>query len=252
MEQNEPTANEKSASGVVAFEPIVQMRAHEYVADQLRRHIALGLVGGGEAFPPERELARLFEVGRSTIQQAMRLLETDHLVESRRGRAGGTFVVGPPRDEFGLQRLLAELRLNRREIEETLVYRGLVERASAQLAANEAGEQELDGIAACCEGMRNASSELEFHRQDTDFHLQIARASHNRLIAEGVERSRLILNSAILAQPESDMWHERLHREHDAILEALCAHDERRAVRAMDVHTKRAAQSVRAVIAALR
>ena len=60
----------------VSFDPIQQLRAHEYVAEQIRRHIALRLVGPGEALPSERELAAMFGVGRPTIQHAMRLLET--------------------------------------------------------------------------------------------------------------------------------------------------------------------------------
>ena len=72
----------------VEFEPIQQLRAHEYVAEQIRRHIALRLIRPGESLPSERELATLFGVGRPTIQQAMGLLEADHLVEARRGRRG--------------------------------------------------------------------------------------------------------------------------------------------------------------------
>jgi GntR family transcriptional regulator, transcriptional repressor for pyruvate dehydrogenase complex len=235
-----------------SFEPIAQLRAHEYVAEQLRRHIGLGLVAAGEAFPPERELARMFGVGRATIQHALRLLEADRLVESRRGRSGGTFVVGPPRDEHGIARLLLDLRLNRDKIDEALVFRSVVELAAVQLAAEHASADELEAIAESTRAMRDAESELEFHRHDTDFHLQIGRASGNALLAEGVERSRLLLNNAILAQPESEMWHGRIDREHDQILAALKARDRRRASRAMKIHLEHSEQGIRAVIAALR
>jgi len=236
----------------VEFEPIAQQRAHEYVAEQMRRHIGLGLVGAGEAFPPERELARLFGVGRATIQHALRLLEAEGLVESRRGRTGGTFVIGPPRDADGMARLLLDLRLSKQKVEEALVYRRVIELAGVKLAAERADAEELARITAAIEGMRAAETELDFHRHDTDFHLQIARASHNELLSEGVERSRLLLNDAILAQPESDMWHERIDREHTAIQAAIEAGDPKRASRAMKVHLEHSEQSVRAVIAALR
>jgi len=55
------------------FERIHQVRAHEYVAEQIRRHIALRLIKPGEALPAERELAGMFGVGRPTIQHALRL-----------------------------------------------------------------------------------------------------------------------------------------------------------------------------------
>jgi DNA-binding FadR family transcriptional regulator len=245
-------AEDEEAEHHVSFEPIAQLRAHEYVAEQLRRHIGLGLVAPGEAFPPERELARMFGVGRATIQHALRLLEADRLVESRRGRAGGTFVTGPPRDEQGIARLLLDLRLNREKIEEALVFRRVIETAAVRLAVEHADAAELEAIATSNQDMARAQSELEFHRHDTDFHLQIGRASHNSLLAEGVERSRLLLNDAILAQPESEMWHVRIDREHDGILAALQDRNEKRAVRAMNVHLEHSEQSIRAVVAALR
>ena len=79
----------------VPFERIDPPRAHEIVAEQIRRHVGLRLIGRGDALPPERELARTFGVGRATVQQALRELEADGLVVSRRGRHGGTFVMGP-------------------------------------------------------------------------------------------------------------------------------------------------------------
>src|SRR5579864_5986033 len=84
--------NGSDISTGVRFERIQQLRAHEYVAEQIRRHLSLRLIKPGEALPAERELATMFGVGRVTIQQALRLLEAAGLVEARRGRSGGTFV----------------------------------------------------------------------------------------------------------------------------------------------------------------
>jgi len=39
----------------VSFDPIQQLRAHEYVAEQIRRHIALRLVAPGESLPSEND-----------------------------------------------------------------------------------------------------------------------------------------------------------------------------------------------------
>jgi len=79
------------------------------------------------------------------------------------------------------------------------------------------------------------SAEFDYRGLDTAFQLQIARVSRNSLLEDGVERARLLLNDAILAQPESAAWHERVHREHESILAALRAHDPERAARAMDI-----------------
>jgi DNA-binding FadR family transcriptional regulator len=222
------------------------------VADQLRRHIGLGLVAAGETFPPERELARMFGVGRATIQYALRLLEAERLIESRRGRGGGTFVIGPQRDAQGLERLLFELHLNREEIQQALAFRRVVEAGAVRLTCEQARPEELDAIQAANEAMERAVSELEFHRADTEFHLLIAKASHNDLLYASVERARLLLNSAILAQPESELWHDRIIKEHKAIIRAVRDRSPQRATRAIGTHLTHSEQGIRALLAVLR
>ena len=91
------------------FAPIQQLRAHEYVAEQVQHHIALRLIGPGECLPSERELAATFGVGRPTVQHALRLLEAGRLVETRRGRNGGTFVAAPASDATALDDLMTRV-----------------------------------------------------------------------------------------------------------------------------------------------
>src|SRR5260370_39200733 len=81
--------NGSEISTGVRFERIQQLRAHEYVAEQIRRHISLRLIKPGESLPAERELAVIFGVGRPTIQHALRMLEATGLVEARRGPTRG-------------------------------------------------------------------------------------------------------------------------------------------------------------------
>src|SRR5437016_5026088 len=119
----------------VRFERIQQLRAHEYVAEQIRRHISLRLIRPGEVLQSERELAATFGVGRPTIQHALRLLEADRLVQARRGRNGGTFVSEPAGGGGAMEDLLARVLRRRTEIEEALAYRGLIEPRVAREAA---------------------------------------------------------------------------------------------------------------------
>ncbi|MGH7760240.1 MAG: GntR family transcriptional regulator, partial [Candidatus Dormibacteraceae bacterium] len=63
MAVKEARRSNGSATSALRFERIHQLRAHEYVAEQIRRHIALRLVKPGEALPAERELATMFGVG---------------------------------------------------------------------------------------------------------------------------------------------------------------------------------------------
>src|SRR5256885_1565515 len=101
--------NGTDAPTAVRFERIQQLRAHEYVAEQIRRHIALRLIKPGEALPAERELAGMFGVGRPTIQHALRLLEAAGLVEARRGRTGGTFITQRDQDSLAVDDLIVRV-----------------------------------------------------------------------------------------------------------------------------------------------
>jgi len=70
-------------------------KAHEVVADQLRQRIVSGELVEGQRLPPEEELTVQFEVARTTLREALRVLESQGLIAIRRGRGGGPLVTHP-------------------------------------------------------------------------------------------------------------------------------------------------------------
>src|SRR5580698_3793898 len=72
-----------------AIEPVEQPAIHEVVVEHLRRAIHIGRFVPGDKFPPERELAKQLMVSRTTVREAIRVLESEGYVEIRRGSAGG-------------------------------------------------------------------------------------------------------------------------------------------------------------------
>src|SRR5262249_49702436 len=134
------------------FGAIEQQRAHEYVAGQIRRQIGLGIIAPGEALPPERELARLFGVGprarlfgvgRVTIQLAIGMLEADRLITTRRGRSGGSFVLAPAEQHGSLDFRVLEVAQSVGLIGEAIDFREVVEPAAARAAARSRTKREL-------------------------------------------------------------------------------------------------------------
>lgn len=236
----------------LAFSPIQPLRAHEYVAEQVQRHIALRLIAPGESLPAERELAAIFGVGRPTIQHALRALEADRLVETRRGRRGGTFVTAPAEDAGALGDLMARVMRQRAELDEVLVYRRVIEPRVAREAARRRRREDISAIAHAIDGMAAASSEPDYMRHDTEFHLAVARATRNRFLLGAIEDVRLALNDAMSLLPETDTWHRRLSGEHDAIAQAIRGRDGEAAERAMDLHVAASELSVRALMSAIR
>jgi len=71
------------------------VKTHEVVADDLRRRIVRGELALGERLPPEEELTTQYRIARTTLREALRVLEYEGLLAIRRGRGGGPVVTHP-------------------------------------------------------------------------------------------------------------------------------------------------------------
>ena len=235
----------------VRFSRLVQIRAHVFIAEQLRRQIVLGVLPTGEALPPERELAAMFGVARATVQRAVHLLESEGLVVARRGRGGGTFVAGPSGNDTSRGKLISDVRASRPEIEEAIAYRLAVEPAAAGLAARARTDQDLADLGQIAERAARTADDAALTSLDTQFHLAVTAAAHNRYFAEAVERVRLSLHDAILLLPDSPLWQRRSLQEHGRILAALEAGNTQAARQAVLAHVDHTARSLQALLKAL-
>src|ERR1700733_11704791 len=81
------------------FSPVPVRNAFEVTVERLAQRIRGGVLPDGEQLPPERELADTFGVSRVTLREAIKALREGGLVESKRGRGGGTFVVSPKKHQ---------------------------------------------------------------------------------------------------------------------------------------------------------
>ncbi|MGH3416570.1 MAG: FadR/GntR family transcriptional regulator, partial [Actinocrinis sp.] len=104
------SAGSGSSAGIAAdedgraYSPFRAVRAgnaFEQTVERILHAVKLGAVPPGQKLPPERELSALLGVSRDTLREAIRALAAEGIVESRRGRGGGTYVLrvpGPPPD----------------------------------------------------------------------------------------------------------------------------------------------------------
>ena len=76
--------------------PLAAAGRAEEVVLRVGQAIQLGLLNDGERLPPETEFAAQLGVSPMTLREALAILRQQGLVETRRGRAGGTFVRRPP------------------------------------------------------------------------------------------------------------------------------------------------------------
>jgi GntR family transcriptional regulator, transcriptional repressor for pyruvate dehydrogenase complex len=212
----------------------------------------LGLVKPGDAFPPERELARILRVGRSTVQEALSLLQQEGLVERRPGRSGGTFVTGSAADVSESESTRAALRPLVGATYEALDFRLEIEPLVAGLAALHATPDDLEVIQNEAIAVIEAEDDREFMEHDTAFHEAVAEASQNRFYASALKQVRANLDEVLAALPGSPSWHARSYGQHAAVIAAIVAHDELRARDAMREHVEPTDISARALLAAMK
>src|SRR5215218_372844 len=125
--------------------PVRLIPAHTVVADRLRRSIALGEVLPGERLPSERSLAEGLRVSRLTVRAALRVLQDEGAIVTRRGATGGAFVTArtAPIDED--------------RVREVFEYRLAVETGAARLAAARRSESDLARLAEQDRAIRRAA-----------------------------------------------------------------------------------------------
>ena len=234
-----------------ALTQVAPLRAHQYVAEQIRRVIVLRIVAPGGRLPYEQELAAALGVSRATVTQALRLLEQEGLVEVRRGRGGGVFTQ-PVSTDGADPAVLRELADSRSVITAAAEARAVLEPAVAELAAARVDAPALARLNALNEEMRAAElDDHRFMRADSAFHLALAGACGNAFLIEAVEQSRLALARALELLPDSPAWHERSVVQHAEILAALAAADGAVARRATAGHVDDTQRALRLMLATL-
>ena len=217
--------------------PVHQRRAHEYVAEELRRAILLRAVAPGERLPTERELAALLGVSHITTRQALRELEQEGLLDMRRGRLGGAYVRGVPALGDGVSRL-EELRRAATTVRHALEFRRMIEPEVAARAARDVDPDSLEAIGSARDAVarRVDGDDVAFMAADTNFHLAIGHATANPHLTAALERIQTDIAPALEALPESGAWHARSVEDHRAIVDAIATGDADAARRTMAAH----------------
>jgi DNA-binding FadR family transcriptional regulator len=218
--------------------PVRAGNAFEETVERLLTAIRLGLVGPGEKFPAERDLAAQLGVSRLTLREALRSLQQAGFVESRRGRFGGTFVMASP-PAPGRAELLRQLREDGARLDDVLTFRMAVETGAAQLLAQAvagpippaAAEVLPARLAALA-----AAGPQDYRRQDTLFHLAIAELTGSPLLAAACADARMRTNDLLNAIPVLPRNIDHTAAQHTAIVAAILSGDPDRARRAVAEH----------------
>jgi GntR family transcriptional repressor for pyruvate dehydrogenase complex len=217
--------------GGVRFERVSPVRAYERIVEQVEEAIFTGQLRPGQRLPSERDLMIQFGVGRSSVREALRVLQSNGMVRSRPGDPRGPEVLAPSPDPLR-QSMIRLARADGLSLGELVQFRMVLESTASLLAARQRTDEHLAGMAAaleamraCAEGGHTDAGHTEFSRAAVAFHDAVAQASGNALLQVCAEVVREVVVNLIADQLAGAADQRTLMlaalRRHTAVFEAI-------------------------------
>ena len=224
---------------VPQFKTIQKRTLSSEVVEQILSMIHTNQLQPGDRLPSERELSRAFNIGRSSVREAIKILETTGLV---RTTTRGKEICLPRSAKIPAFNLAADLT----NIREVFEARKAIEIELSGLAAERASSEEIAVMrqALIAEG----ASQSVVAAADIAFHRALARSAHNSVLSEVYNSITGLLFQHFKYYPLS--WANRkedpkqfilrVNKNHVAIIDAIEARDVAGAKLAMQMHLDRA------------
>ncbi|MFG1819549.1 FadR/GntR family transcriptional regulator [Kribbella sp. NPDC049174] len=218
------------------FEPVQPVRAYQRIVEQVEDALARGDLAPGQRLPSERELVAQFEVSRSTVREALRVLESNGVVRSRPGDPNGPEIL--PFSQSALRKQMVRLaRVDELTLSELIGFRMIMDGAAIQVASRLRTPEQLTEMEETLVAMR-AAIDVDFEafsEADLAFHDVIAQISRNSLIQTCNEVVRgvvltLISDKVAHAQNSRALMLESL-QHHAEVVDAIRAGDGHAAAR---------------------
>lgn len=225
----------ESRRGLIS--PVVVPKASDVLADHLRQYIIQGRLNPGDFLPTERDLVTESGLSRTSVREALRVLESEGLIVTKAGRAGGSVVTLPGRASVARSVELF-VRTHGIRLESLLECRVAVEPTLARLAARHRTPQQLDEIRSIHQNFMASIDDVPSYKKiNLDWHLAIARASGNEPLTALMEAVAMPIRDA------QDYQHvttpdlrQAAVRAHTVILKAIEEQDEQAAFKRMERH----------------
>lgn len=222
------------------FHPINTVRVSSIIVDRIKVLIREGVLKPNDKLPSERELCQSFGIGRATVRDALRILETMGLIEIRVGSRGGAFVTAPSSTSIanGLNDMIATSTLSAAEVREArLSFEvGLIDLICERITSDDLNVLDKvcsDSLIALEQGCYSLSLSLQFHRA-------LAHCAHNRALDMIVDTFQVTLElfDKPLGEDEPDRGHPGV-QEHIELVEAIRSNNPILAKSLLELHRSR-------------
>lgn len=214
-------------------------RRYLHVIEEVLQAIGIGTITSGDRLPSERHLAQQCGASRSSVREALLVLEVSGIVEVRAG--SGYYVAHSGSHPY--QRAALSTQSSPREI---LEVRQLIEPAVARLCALQASSATISRLETMNESRRDSTVESvsdinQFISDGLAFHRELANACDNKIMAALIDQLVNVNNNPLALLVDNIGARNHIIRaqqieEHAAILGAIQKNKPDAAARAMEVH----------------
>ncbi len=191
------------------------------LSDYISNSIMEGEYKLGDKLPSDRDLAAKFGVGRTALREALKVLSVLGLIDIRPGQ--GTFICKNT-SNFFMMPLSWSFLVGDESVDQMIEVRNVLEQKSAQLAAQNATEEDIEFLTKVYENSQeayNTGNFKDFLDYDMEFHLAIAKCSHNPVIQNLLFTSRSLIRQISKSGMLTLENLKNIYVEHGIIYEAI-------------------------------
>jgi DNA-binding FadR family transcriptional regulator len=230
-------------AGVGSFIRLGQEGRTEEVVRRLIEAIDLGLFNAGQQLPSELDLSAQFGVSTVTLREALGYLRQRGVIETRRGRNGGSFV----RDSFegSVELLYDQLRaISTIELRDLGDEQMAIAGASARLAAERSTQDQHTRIQRYIDDLTKATNRRERRRADARFHIEIAAASQSIRLTHAEIRLQGEIGELLWLPIDSTPAVEKIQNAHQMIKDAIVNGDSNLAGALAEAHVSKGIKQI--------
>jgi GntR family transcriptional repressor for pyruvate dehydrogenase complex len=201
------------------FKSIKRSRLSDEVANQIKNLIGEGELKPGDRLPPERELMKQFGVSRPSLREALNSLVATGFLEVRQAKRTFVRSVAADRMEDPLSFLI---KTDTQKIFDLIEVRKAMEAWGASQAAQRATDEDIKRLESIIEEMGKAIEEgREWEKEDAEFHLAIAQATHNMVQIHIMSTLYDLLRESVAKIFTDKTKMRKLFQQHSRIVNAI-------------------------------
>ena len=192
---------------------IKHKKMFQEIVKQVEQAILAGELSPGDSLPPELQLKELFQTSRSTVREAIRVLEAMGYLEIRQGIGGGTFIKSIETDTVA-NNMVRYLLSNNVSFDDIAIFREFVEGGATALAAQYATEKQVENLREILGNSRKAlevdeADWLTHYKYDEQIHVAIADITNNPLfvvISQALHFNLLDADDRFAPKSPAHLW----------------------------------------------